>query len=170
MSGENNTVDMGELAKAFGGDKEGVKKSKDEMEKELKKEGDMTKKSSKSKGAIAFFAIGMIALVAGAAFMIVKLMAGPSKADAEFLISAGEWTREGENTVVWDFTETGKGSLTTDGHQNDYNFIWAIDGNKLKIETDWLYDLNDEFEYQLDQGSKTLTLKSPDGKEIKFKA
>ena len=32
-------------------------------------------------------------------------------------------------------------------HINDYDFIWAIDGGKLKIETNWLYTLNNDYSY-----------------------
>ena len=69
--------------------------------------------------------------------------------------------------MIWQFTEIGKGKLTTNGHTNDYDFIWAIEDDKLKIETSWLYDLENEYEYSLNQGDGTLTLKEND-KEIKF--
>ena len=100
--------------------------------------------------------------------LTVKLLGQPALADAEFLVSSGEWTREEEPSVIWDFTEVGKGKLTTDGGETKYDFIWAIDGGKLKIETSWLYDLDDEFDYNLDQGAKTLTLKN-DQTEVVFK-
>ena len=35
-----------------------------------------------------------------------------------------------------------------------------MDNDILKIETDWLYTLNDEYVYQLDQNEKILTLTS----------
>ena len=70
----------------------------------------------------------------------------------------GAWEREDAPSVVWNFTEIGKGTLTTNGHQNDYDFIWAIDGDKIKIETDWLYALDDEYIYTLDQSAGVLTL------------
>ena len=131
MSGEKSDIDMGELAKAFGGDENDSEKAKVEIEKQLEGDKKVKKKSEKNKKAVAFFAIGMVVLVAGLLFLAFKLIAGPSKADAEFLISAGEWTREGEPSVIWDFTEIGKGKLTTDNHLNDYEFIWALEGNKL---------------------------------------
>jgi hypothetical protein len=79
---------------------------------------------------------------------------------------------EGEATVmtdrvVWDFTEIGKGTLTTNAHENDYDFIWAIEDGKLKIETKWLYDLENEYDYKLDQDKGELVL-SADGEEHKF--
>ena len=170
MSGEN-TVDMGGLAEAFGADEKDVEKNKAEMEKQINGGKKVSRKSGRNKKSVAIFVIGMLALAAGLAFLIFKLVSGPSKADAEFMVSAGDWVREDAPSVIWDFTEIGKGKLTTDNHANDYDFIWALDGNKLKIETDWLYNLSDEFEYSLDQGGKVLTIKNADKNiEIKFKA
>ena len=113
----------------------------------------------KKKISIAIFVIGLIALVAGAAFLVVKLVMTPAKQDGEYLVSAENWTLDDEDGVIWTFTEIGKGSLTTNNHTNDYDFIWAIEDGKLKIETNWLYALENEYEYSLDQRSGTLTLK-----------
>lgn len=147
MSEEKN-VNMDELAKAF--------------------EGDKPRKKPAKKAPIIVLVLGILALIGGAVFLIIRLTAGPSVADAEYLISEKEWVREDEPNVIWSFTEAGKGKLTTDNHLNDYDFAWTIEDKKLKIKTSWLYDLNDDFEYTLDQGTKTLTLKTGD-KEIKFK-
>lgn len=111
--------------------------------------------------------IGLITLVAGVVFLIVRLNAGPSIQDGEYLVSVGEWTEEDEPGVVWNFTEIGKGTLTTNNHTNDYDFIWALEDGKLKVETDWLYTLDDEFEYKLDQNNNVLILTSGET-EIKF--
>ena len=70
-------------------------------------------------------------------------------------------------SVIWRFTEAGKGTLTTNGHANDYDFIWAIEDGKLKIETKWLYELENEYEYELDKDTGSLILKDGD-KEIVF--
>ena len=126
------------------------------------------KKKSSKKWPVAVFVVGLITLVVGTSLLIVKLVAAPAVADAEFLVSSGDWIREDEPTVIWDFTEVGKGTLTTDGGKTNYDFIWALEDGKLKIETSWLYDLDDEFEYTLDQGTKTLTIKSGE-KEVVFK-
>ena len=123
------------------------------------------------KWGIAVFVLGMVVLLAGVITLIVKKTAQPLMDDAEYLITAGEWVREDQPTVIWDFTEVGKGNLTTDNHLNDYNFIWSLQNGKLSIETDWLYDLNDEFGYTLDQSEKTLTITNPDKNlELKFTA
>ena len=72
-------------------------------------------------------------------------------------------------SVFWNFTEIGKGTLTTNNHVNDYDFIWALEDGKLLIETDWLYKLEDEYEYALDQNNGTLTLTKGD-ETIVFRA
>lgn len=128
----------------------------------------MSGEKKSKKWPLAVFIVGFVVLTAGLTMLIVKLVAAPAVADAEFLVSSSKWAREDEPAVVWDFTEVGKGSLTTDGGKTNYDFIWTIDGGKLKIETAWLYDLNDEFDYTLDQGAKTLTIKNGET-EIKFK-
>ena len=108
--------------------------------------------------SIIIFVIGMIALIVGVVMLIIKLVSGPAVRDGEFLVSVGEWALEDDSAVVWNFTEIGKGKLTTNNHINDYDFLWSIEDGKLKIETKWLYQLNDEYEYELDQGNRRLTL------------
>jgi hypothetical protein len=131
---------------------------------------------NKQKFSLIVFIIGMITLVAGAVALILSFVIKPDMRDAEFLVEMREWvmqadsneTSEEENTeadsiagnVIWTFTEIGKGTLTTNNHANDYDFIWAIEGDTLKIETKWLKDLNDEFTYKINQGEKKLTLTS----------
>ncbi len=132
--------------------------------------GDEIKLRKPSKWPLITLIFGIIVLIAGASLLIVKIITAPKMDDAEFLITAGEWVREDQSNVIWDFTEVGKGRLTTDEHLNDYDFIWSIGGGKLKIETNWLYDLNDEFTYNLDQNGKNLTIKNVDKNvEVKFK-
>ena len=97
--------------------------------------------------------------------------------DAEYLVSAKEWrletddncgddsdTENCESGVIWKFTEIGKGTLTTNNHTNDYDFIWVLDGDTLKINTDWLYTINDEYTYKLDKGAGKLTVETEDEK------
>lgn len=133
------------------------------------------KKSKLKPTAIASLIIGTIALIAGLVFLILRLTGGPAISDAEKLLSAKEWVlvsdancdssneesakncEEGSG-VIWKFTEIGKGSLTTNNHTNDYDFIWSIEDNKLKIETKWLYDLNNEYEYKFGSNGSTLTI------------
>ncbi|MBR3323977.1 hypothetical protein IKG24_00335 [Candidatus Saccharibacteria bacterium] len=159
MESEVNTINTGELARAF--------ESKDNTH----KSNTYKRKNGPKKLALVVLFIGVAALIAGAVVLILRNISQPKAADADFLVSAGEWQQEDRPTVIWNFTEVGNGKLTTDGHLNDYDFIWSLENGKLKIETDWLYDLNDEFDYSLDQGGKILTVKNADkGIEIKFKA
>ncbi|MBQ3292803.1 hypothetical protein IJG93_00635 [Candidatus Saccharibacteria bacterium] len=131
----------------------------------------MKKKQPSKKVAIAIFVIGMVVLIAGLSVLIIKKTAQPLLDDAEFLITAGDWVREDSPSVIWSFTEVGKGKLTTDNHLNDYDFIWKLQDKKLLIETSWLYDLDNEFDYVIDQGEKTLTITNSDKNiEIKFNA
>lgn len=147
---------------------------------------DKSKKKGRQKlVAITVFVLGLALLATGVTFLILKLTAEPRISDAEYLISVGKWrledgancadksesdeptdeqveTEQGEAncspSVVWNFTEAGKGTLTTNNHINDYDFIWTIEGENLKIETSWLYTLNDEFSYKIDRETNTLTL------------
>lgn len=128
---------------------------------------DKPKKSAKKIISIIVFIIGLIALAAGAVVFVLDMMKKPAVEDAEYFVSIGEWVEEDSNNVIWKFTEIGKGTLTTNGHLDDYDFIWSLEGNKLKVETAWLYDLNDEFTYTLNQKDNTLKLES-DGKTVTF--
>lgn len=67
------------------------------------------------------------------------------------------------NNVIWKFTEIGKGVLTTNNHIDDHNFLWALDGDKLLIEVEWLQDLYNEVTYSLDQKNETLELSDAAG-------
>lgn len=136
--------------------------------KAIKPEPKVKKKSNKKRvWGIVIFVFGLLVLAAGVTFLLFNLLKGPNVRDAEYLVEIGAWEREDEPTVIWNFTEIGKGTLTTNFRINDYDFIWRIDGDTLKIETDWLYDLNDEYTYKLDQGKNTLTLTSASG-DINF--
>lgn len=121
------------------------------------------KTGARRKGPLIAFVIGVVALVAGVVCLCVNLFQGSAVQDAEYLIQIGEWQREDEPTVVWVFSEVGSGALTTDNHGNDYPFIWAMEGDKLKVETEWLYGFDNEYTYQLDQGAQTLTLSDDTG-------
>lgn len=83
--------------------------------------------------------------------------------DAGYVTNCGGGNLEETNCedvalVAWDFDEIGKGKLTTNGGLDEYDFIWAIEGNKLKIETDWFYPLENEYQYSLDQNAGKLEL------------
>lgn len=125
----------------------------------------------KTRIGIVVFVLGVITLMIGIVMSVMNFLSIPAERDAELLVKVGTWEREDANGVIWTFTEIGKGTLTTNSHENDYNFIWAIEDGKLKIETAWLYELNDEYDYEIDSGNKTLTLLGEDEtSNIVFKA
>ena len=64
----------------------------------------------------------------------------------------------GGSGVIWQFTEVGKGTLTTNNHKNDYGFAWALEDGRMIVQTDWLYELDNDYDYMLDQGSGVLVL------------
>jgi len=133
------------------------------------------KKDKKKIAAIATLVVGLITLVVGVVFLVLHLTGAPALQDAEYLVEIGSWAEADEPGVIWTFTEVGKGTLTTNNHENDYDFIWAIEDGRLLIETDWLYTLNDTYEYELNQGEQVLTLRDTDGEsgsgsgDIKFR-
>lgn len=123
--------------------------------------------------SIAVMVIGLITLVVGVVLLVLHLTAGPTLADGEYLVSANEWIMNSgkcpeteepsgcdEASVKWKFTEIGKGTLTTNSHINDYDFKWAIEDGRLLIRTNWLYELDNDYDYELDRGEGVLKLKS----------
>ena len=123
--------------------------------------------------SIVTLIIGIIVLIVGVVFLVLRLTSSNEIQDGEYLVSAKEWTlvndtncsNEAANcipSVIWKFTEIGKGTLTTNNHINDYDFIWALEDDTLKIETSWLYDLENEYQYKLDQSAGILTLTDGD--------
>ena len=119
--------------------------------------------------SITVFVVGVMVLAIGIGCLAARLMRGSEMADGEYLVTTGSWKLEDSDKVEWDFTEIGKGKLTTNGHENDYDFQWALEDGKLLVDTDWLYKLEDEYDYLLDQQSGILTLKTDD-KEYRFVA
>ena len=109
------------------------------------------KKSGNGKKIVGIttFVLGLIMLVVGVVFLVLNLLKQPETRDADRLVEVGKWVREDNDGVIWDFSEIGKGTLTTNSHMNEYEFIWSAENGKLKIETDWLYTLNDDYNYEL---------------------
>lgn len=121
--------------------------------------------------SIIVFIIGLIMLVVGIVMLVLNLSKGTAESDGNYLVTAGSWQLKGEEGVIWTFTEVGKGTLTTNNHTNDYDFIWSLEDGKLKIETDWLYTMDNEYAYKLDQSSGVLTLiegEDDDARKVEF--
>ena len=141
-------------------DTKSSKKSEPDSAKSQKAKKPLTKAR---KISIAALVIGIIALAIGIGFFVYNLLGSHSASDAEYLVEIGAWQLEDSDSVVWDFTEVGKGTLTTNDHINDYDFTWSLDGDQLKIDTNWLSTLNDEFIYHLDQSKNQLEIEGSDG-------
>lgn len=132
---------------------------------ETSKETTESFKIEKKKAGIVpliIFIVGLVTLAAGATFFILDLLKKPDIRTADYLVEIKNWKEQGTDTVFWSFTEIGKGTLTTNNHINDYDFIWRIDDDTLKIETSWLYALNNEYTITIDDEAKTFTLAKKD--------
>lgn len=116
----------------------------------------------KKRFPLVIFIIGIIVSIAGISFLLIDIFNTPTLADAEYLVKIGKWVKTDAESVVWNFTDIGTGNLTTNNHKNDYDFIWALEGNTLKIETNWAYPLENTYIYKLDQKNQTLTLATQD--------
>lgn len=116
----------------------------------------------KKRFSLITFIFGLIVLLAGVAFLLLNLFKKPDTRDAEYLVEIGTWIEQDAESVIWQFTEIGKGTLTTNNHINDYDFIWAVDGDTLKIETKWGYNIENEYIFSLNQSENTLTLTQDD--------
>ena len=73
--------------------------------------------------SIVTFAVGLVMFAVGLIFLFVRFSEEATLADGEYLVTVGSFQREDEPSVIWQFTEIGKGKLTTNNHQNDYDFI-----------------------------------------------
>ena len=153
---EEIKVDRTKMAKVVAPAKEAMPER--EAPKKPKKSVD-----GKKKVGIIVLAVGAVALVAGVVFLLINLLKAPLVRDADYLVQIGTWQIQGQPSVEWKFTEIGKGTLTTNSHINDYDFSWAMEGTTLKIETSWLYTLDDEYTYKLDQDNQVLILTDESG-------
>lgn len=95
------------------------------------------------------FTIGIIFCIGAIIFLCFNIFSANQISIPERLLTVKTWVKDGAPSVIWTFTEPGKGTLTTNNHQNDYDFIWNVEGEKLKIETTWLYNLVDEYSIKL---------------------
>ena len=118
--------------------------------------------TKQKKISIIIFILGFIVLAVGGAILGYKFLKKPNIRDGEYLVEVGKWQLENDSSVIWDFTEIGKGTITTDAHANDFDFIWSIDGDTLKLETSWHYAVNNEYHYVLNQSENKLTLTEKD--------
>lgn len=82
--------------------------------------------------------------------------------DRDILVSHA-WEKQEAPTVIWTFRADGTGEITTN-KSNYYDMTWYFeqDGETqtLKINTAWLYELNDSFTFALDRENNSFTVKN----------
>lgn len=82
--------------------------------------------------------------------------------DRDILV-AHAWEKQDAPTVIWTFHADGTGEITTN-KSNYYDMKWYFeqDGEDrtLKIDTAWLYELNDSFNFTLDRENSSFTVKN----------
>lgn len=93
----------------------------------------------------------------------------PSNCENQAEENDGTNCETNDSGVIWQFTEIGKGTLTTNNHLNDYEFAWALQEGQMLVQTEWLYELNNKYDYTLDQGEGVLVL-SDGANEYRFVA
>lgn len=112
--------------------------------------------------------LAFAAIVAGAFFITKSINEKANISTAEFLASGHEWKKSGEETVVWTFESNGTCKVTTNSTET-FDCKWEIEDKNLKIETDWLTTLKDEFEISINTSDNSFTaISKSDGKESTF--
>lgn len=131
------------------------------------------KKKSKKPLIITLVVLAVLAAGAAAFYFLYWKNRTPEVVltDAEFLIDVKSWEKEGAPTVIWTFKDEKNGELTTN-KSNYYDFTWTLekgDPGLLKVQTAWLLDLDDTFEFVLNREEKSFTVKNrTDNLESKF--
>ncbi len=125
-----------------------------------------THKHLKKKTKIIILVSVLVLVLAGIGVGLFFLLSNkpepePVLSDTEYLIKIESWEKTGAPTVIWTFRDDRVGELTTN-KTNYYTTKWALeeDGAKLHILTNWLYELDDTFEFSLDRENNTFTVKN----------
>ena len=134
-------------------------------EPEEKKEKHHKKLSKKARLAIIIGGvIGGLAMIGILLYFLVFRKEAPVVVltDRDILVSHA-WEKEEAPTVIWTFRADGTGELTTN-KSNYYDMNWYFEQEEdkqiLKINTAWLYELNDSFEFALDRENNSFTVKN----------
>ncbi|MBR3319727.1 hypothetical protein IKG20_00230 [Candidatus Saccharibacteria bacterium] len=121
--------------------------------------------SKKAKLAIIISAIvlGVIA-IALVLILIVFKKTEPEVVLTDLdILTAHAWEKEGAETVIWTLNRDGTGEITTN-KSNYYDMKWTIEQGEetqtLKVDTAWLYELNDSFSFSLDREADSFTVKN----------
>lgn len=129
--------------------------------------GTKAKKHLSKKAKLAIIISSIVLGVAAAATALILFVFKTPKpevvlTDRDILISHA-WEKEGAPTVIWTFRADGTGELTTN-KSNYYDMKWSFEqeGEQqvLKIDTAWLYELNDSFVFSLDRENNSFSVKN----------
>ena len=126
--------------------------------------GTKPKKHLSKKAKLALIIFAAVIVTAGivvALFLFVFKHEEPEivLTDRDYLV-AHAWEKQGAPTVIWTFRADGSGEITTN-KQNYYSMKWSLEqDNLLNIKTDWLYELNNSFEFSYDKENDRFTVKN----------
>ena len=133
--------------------------------KKEKKEKKHRKLSKKARLVIIIGSIvGGLAIIGVLLYFLVFRKVEPVVvlSDRDILVSHA-WEKKDTSTVIWTFRADGTGELTTN-KSNYYDTKWRLeqedDKQILKIDTAWLYELNDSFEFVLDRENDSFSVKN----------
>ena len=131
-------------------------------EKEKKKHKKLGKKARLA--IIIGSVVGSLAIIGVLLYFLVFRKVEPVVvlSDRDILVSHA-WEKKDAPTVIWTFHADGTGELTTN-KSNYYDTKWSLeqedDKQVLKIDTAWLYELNDSFEFALDRENDSFSEKN----------
>jgi len=109
-------------------------------------------------------------LITVAAFFITKALNPDSVSTADFLVAEQSWQKSDEASVVWSFSSDGTCKITTNSTET-FDCSWQLIDNNLKIQTNWLKTLSDEFEIEINKSDNSFTVTSKtDNKVSTFNA
>ncbi|MBR3204184.1 hypothetical protein IKF81_00680 [Candidatus Saccharibacteria bacterium] len=117
------------------------------------------KKKSKKPLIISLIIIALVLAAGGASYYFFFRKKSPLilSSESEYLIETKSWEKVDAPSVIWTFNEQGKGEITTN-KSNYYEMEWELSDKTLKIDTNWLYELNDSFDFFLNREEKSFTV------------
>ncbi|MBR2586847.1 hypothetical protein IKE71_00515 [Candidatus Saccharibacteria bacterium] len=139
------------------------------VEQDKKVEKKKGKKHLSSNAKLGIIISAIVAVVTAVVLVLVFVVFRKEEPEVALsereLLIAHAWEKEGAPTVIWTFRKDGTGELTTN-KSNYYDMKWNLEQEegansfKLKITTDWLYELEDDFLLEFDRENDKLMLKN----------
>jgi len=134
-------------------------KKQEEKEKKHKKLG----KKARMAIIIGSVVVGLAVVGALLYFLVFRKEEPVAVLTDRDILVAHAWEKQDAPTVIWTFHADGTGEITTN-KSNYYDMKWYFeqDGEDrtLKIDTAWLYELNDSFSFTLDRENSSFTVKN----------